>query len=210
MKPAAAWAMARSPAVYDRCITAALAGQQSVRLELGELRRGEPGELAQVARRRSCRGGGRRIHRVLRDAGAATGRCDLAAFCRRRDRVDRRASPRRPIVDALIERRTRRWARTLCDAPRWCRRSGRILDRSALEPIADDPQRQEVLALLAQDHSKQIDVVVVELAVAAGRALGIDQALALEEPDLGDRDVGELLEQETQALRRWTGRAVPA
>jgi hypothetical protein len=44
--------------------------------------------------------------------------------------------------------------------------------------------------LLAQDHAQQIDVVVVELAIAAGGALGVDEALALEEPDLGDGDVG--------------------
>ena len=45
-----------------------------------------------------------------------------------------------------------------------------------------------------------LDVAVVELAVPGRRALRLDQALALEEPDLGDRDVRELLEEEAEHL----------
>src|SRR5207245_349396 len=37
------------------------------------------------------------------------------------------------------------------------------------------------------------EVFGVEAAVARRRPLRVDEALALEEPDLGDRDVGELL-----------------
>ena len=52
--------------------------------------------------------------------------------------------------------------------------------------------------MLAQDHAQQVDIVVVELAVAARGSLGIDQALALQEPDLGDRHVGKLFEQQSE------------
>src|SRR5207302_8679952 len=64
----------------------------------------------------------------------------------------------------------------------------------------DDLQREEVLTLLAQDPAQALDVVVVELSVARGRALGVEQALALEESDLRDRDVGELVLQQRQDL----------
>ena len=57
-------------------------------------------------------------------------------------------------------------------------------------------QRQEVLALLAQHPPQALDVVLVELAVARGGPLGIDQALALQEADLRDGDVGELLAEQ--------------
>ncbi len=66
------------------------------------------------------------------------------------------------------------------------------------EAVTDDLQGEEVLALLAQDPAQTLDVVVEELAVSRGRTLGVDQALALEEPDLRDRDVGELLPEEGQ------------
>ena len=55
-----------------------------------------------------------------------------------------------------------------------------------------------MLALLAQHPAQALDVVLVELAVPRGRALRVDQALALEEPDLGDGDVGELLPEQGQ------------
>ena len=64
------------------------------------------------------------------------------------------------------------------------------------QAVADDLEREEVLALLAQDPAQPLDVVVVELAVARRRALRVDETLALEETDLRDRDVGELLPQE--------------
>src|SRR4029077_1382731 len=78
--------------------------------------------------------------------------------------------------------------------------TGFALDRAALQTIADDLQREEVLPLLAQDDAQPLDVAVVELAVARWRALRVDQPLALQEPDLGDRDVGELLEQQPEDL----------
>jgi hypothetical protein len=46
------------------------------------------------------------------------------------------------------------------------RNATRVVDLTGLEAIADDAQRQEVLALLAQDDPQSLDVGVVELAVA--------------------------------------------
>jgi hypothetical protein len=43
--------------------------------------------------------------------------------------------------------------------------------------LADDPQRQELVALEAQDRLQTLDVVLVEEAVAAFRALRLQQAL---------------------------------
>ncbi len=70
----------------------------------------------------------------------------------------------------------------------------------AVETTLDDLQRQEVLALLPQDPAESLDVEVIELPVTRRRALGVDEALALEEPDLGDRQVGEVGLQEAEHL----------
>ena len=51
-----------------------------------------------------------------------------------------------------------------------------------------------------QDPPQPLDVGLVELAVARRGPLGIDQALALEEADLGDGDVGELVLEQRQHL----------
>ena len=69
-----------------------------------------------------------------------------------------------------------------------------------LQAVLDHLERQEVVALLAQDPAQPLDVGLVELAVARRRALGVEQALALEEPDLGDRDVGELVLEQGEDL----------
>ena len=66
----------------------------------------------------------------------------------------------------------------------------RLLLAHAVESLLDDLQREEVLLLLVQDPAQPGDVGVVELAVPRRRALRVDEALALEEPDLRDRDVG--------------------
>ena len=55
-----------------------------------------------------------------------------------------------------------------------------------------------MLPLLAQHPAQPLHVVLVELPVARRRALRVDQALALEEPDLGDGHVGELLAEQGQ------------
>ena len=54
--------------------------------------------------------------------------------------------------------------------------------------------------LLVQDPAQPLDVGGVELPVARRRALGVDEALALEEADLRDRDVGELVAQLVEHL----------
>src|SRR5690606_20133414 len=58
-----------------------------------------------------------------------------------------------------------------------------------LEHLADDLERQEVVTLLVQHPTQALDVLLVELPVAGGGPLGLDQALALEEADLGVGDV---------------------
>ena len=69
-----------------------------------------------------------------------------------------------------------------------------------VETALDHLERQEGVPLLAQDPAQALDVRLVELPVARRRALRVDQALALEEADLGDGHVGELLLQERQDL----------
>ena len=65
----------------------------------------------------------------------------------------------------------------------------------AVELLADDTQRQELVALEPQDRREALDVVGREEPVAATRAPRRDQPLVLEVADLRDGDVGELLAQ---------------
>jgi hypothetical protein len=69
-----------------------------------------------------------------------------------------------------------------------------------LEAALDNFERQEGISLLAQDPAQAVNVRLVELAITRRGALGVDQALALEEADLGDGHVGELFLQERQNL----------
>jgi len=64
----------------------------------------------------------------------------------------------------------------------------------------DDLEREEVLSLLAKDPAEALDVVVVELAIAGWCSLGVDQPLALQEANLGDRHVWELIAQQSEHL----------
>ena len=89
--------------------------------------------------------------------------------------------------------------RHVADATR-ARLLARRVDLARVDAVLDHPQREVVLPLFAQDAAQQFDVVVVELAVSRRRAFRVDQALALEEADLRDRDVGELLEQQPEYL----------
>src|SRR5215207_1766453 len=57
--------------------------------------------------------------------------------------------------------------------------------------LANDAQREELVALQAQDHLQPVDVVIGKQAVSALRPPGGHQALILEVADLGDGDVGE-------------------
>src|SRR3954452_2574767 len=61
------------------------------------------------------------------------------------------------------------------------------------ELLADDAQRQELVALQAQDRTQACDVARAVEAVAARRAPRREQLLVLEVADLRDRDVRELL-----------------
>src|SRR5690606_15147190 len=61
-----------------------------------------------------------------------------------------------------------------------------------LQVVADDPKRKVVVALGGEDEPEPLHVGVGELAVAGRAALRLDEPLGLQEPDLGDRDVGEL------------------
>jgi hypothetical protein len=66
------------------------------------------------------------------------------------------------------------------------------------EPIPDHLERQEVLSLLAQDPTESFHVRLEEFAIPRRGAFRVHQTLALEEPDLGDRDVREFLPQQRQ------------
>src|SRR4051794_11729818 len=59
--------------------------------------------------------------------------------------------------------------------------------------LADHAQRQELVALHAQDRAQARDVGLRVQPVAARRAPGLQQLLVLQVADLGDRDVRELL-----------------
>src|SRR4029079_11918881 len=58
--------------------------------------------------------------------------------------------------------------------------------------LAEHPQRQELVALQAQDRLEALDVVLAEEPVAALRASRREQALILQVADLRDRDVRKL------------------
>jgi hypothetical protein len=64
----------------------------------------------------------------------------------------------------------------------------------------DDFERKEVLSLLPENPPEPLDVMSVELPVSGRGALGIDQTLALEEPDLGDGHIRELFAEQRQDL----------
>jgi hypothetical protein len=68
------------------------------------------------------------------------------------------------------------------------------------EALADHAEGEVLVALGAEDEPEAGDVVFGELAVAGGGAVGLDQAGALEEADLGDGDVGELGLEDPQDL----------
>ena len=68
----------------------------------------------------------------------------------------------------------------------------------AAETALDDLEGQEVLPLLAQYPAQPVDVFLVELSVAGRRSLGVEETLALQEPDLRDGDVRKLTLQQGQ------------
>src|SRR3954447_24639042 len=70
---------------------------------------------------------------------------------------------------------------------------GRLHRAPGRELLPDDAQRQELVALQAQDRPQPRDVVGRVQPGAAGRAPRREQLLVLEVADLRDRDVRELL-----------------
>ena len=79
------------------------------------------------------------------------------------------------------------------------------------ELLTDDAQRQELVALQAQDRAQPRHVAAAVEAIAARRAARRQQLLVLEVADLRDRDVRELLapapcrprRSSSTCLRRW-------
>ena len=74
-----------------------------------------------------------------------------------------------------------------------CRSRRAFAGRGELLP--DDAQGQELVPLEPQDLAQPLHVVLGEEAIAAVRALRLEEALILEVADLRDRDVRELLLQ---------------
>jgi hypothetical protein len=79
-------------------------------------------------------------------------------------------------------------------------RDGEAVGGRLLQPVLHDLQRQEVVALVAEDPAQALDVGLVELPVPGWGPLRVEQPLALEEPDLRDRDVREVVLEQAQDL----------
>src|SRR4029453_2311148 len=75
--------------------------------------------------------------------------------------------------------------------------ASRLAGRGRSQLLPDHAQRQELVALEAQDRTQGLHRVLVEEAVAAPRPLRREQTLLLEVADLRDRDVGKLVAQLT-------------
>ena len=75
-----------------------------------------------------------------------------------------------------------------------------LLRARSVELVADHAQRQELVALQAQDRLQALEVVLAEQPVAALRAARRQQPLVLEVADLRDRDVRELVAQPAHDL----------
>jgi hypothetical protein len=82
------------------------------------------------------------------------------------------------------------------------------------QAVADHLEWEEVLTLLAQYPAQPLHIVLEEFSVTRRRALGVDQALALEKADLRDGDVGKFLAQKGQDVTdgeiRTAGHSLPA
>jgi hypothetical protein len=68
------------------------------------------------------------------------------------------------------------------------------------QAVLDDLEGEKMLPLLAQDPPEALDILLIELAVPRGGPFGVHQTLALQEPDLGDGDVGELLTEQREDI----------
>ena len=140
-----------------------------------------------AARSRSARASRTRPRCRRRSRSRAAGRPRRAARAGRTPRAPARGPARCPRARRAPRGRAPPPARR---APR--RRRRRSFARARRELLADHAQRQELVALEAQDRLEPLDVVLAEQAVAALRALRRQQPLILEVADLRDRDVREL------------------
>ena len=129
-----------------------------------------------------------------RDVGVALAVEALAAFDPRREQAEVLELARELGRDAR-RGRTARTCRSPPPARAGRRRGASRGRRSGHELLADHPQRQELVALQAQDRDQSLDIGLGEQPVAAARSARLQQALILEVADLRDRDVGELVPQ---------------
>ena len=168
-------------------------GDHAVALELGELggvEAGGGGQLGAGVVRAGSRpsGSGRAWRRVVDGVVEREGR---------RERGRARRTHRRPLGRGRVGHggRCRVDGLGSSGGGRPGIEQGFVARGELVEAFLDHLEREEVLLLLVQDPPEPGEVVRIELAVPRRRAFRVDQPLALEEPDLRDRDVGELVAQ---------------
>ena len=76
----------------------------------------------------------------------------------------------------------------------------RAVDGRRTQLLADHAQRHELVTLHVQGDAQRLDVLRGVHAVATGRPLGLDDALVLQEAQLGDRDVREFVAEQVADL----------
>ncbi len=146
------------------------------------------GSCAGAAPRRRSARGRRPPPRSARPRGGSAPRRPARARSPRARAAARASRPSRARAPRASDRRCR--AAASGDGGSRRRRPGRV--GRALELVADHPQRQEGVALQRQDAPQPLDVRLGEEAVAAARAMRLEQALILEVADLRDREIREL------------------
>ncbi len=202
------WARSRSPATSVRPRPADAPPRPPLRVDPGHTRFGDGplpyqgrllrpvGDLGAMSRPRQRSGhGGLGGGPVSRGSpGDTLGRLGDHRCGRRGGRSGRGAitAGRHSVVRRHTFRRHLGY--TLVDHP------GHVTPARIVQTVLDHLEGQEVLPLLAEHPAKPLHIVVVELAVAGRGPLRIDQALALEEPDLGDGHIREFLPQEGQDI----------
>ena len=137
-----------------------------------------------VARELGAGRGHIRVGRAVELAAALLARLEQAVLLELLRELRRDPGPLAQLAEAellLLARRARRLAP-----------AARLRRRGRGQLLADHPERQELVALEAEDRLEALDVLVGVEPVAALRAPRREQALVLEVADLRDRDVGEL------------------
>ena len=138
-------------------------------------------------RRSGCRLAGRRPGRTPRACSCSASSPAASSSSARDSRSSDVAAEGIRPGQAVGGHQRPRDPRAATPARRWLQAA---VDR--VQVLLDDPQRQVVVALGREHVAQPGDVVAAELAVARRRALGLDQPLRLEEPDLRDGDVREV------------------